>query len=93
MHYVAMMDFIFFTRGAFASSLNAFGYSKFSMVQNLLCIVVFRLLWMNFIYPLHPTPGMVYLSFPVSGVLGILVSGTMLFFVYRRYRQGRLSKI
>ena len=93
MHYIAIVNYIFYARGALTSSLNAFGYSKFSMVQSLLCIVVFRLLWMNFIYPLHPTPSMVYLSFPISGVLGVLVAGTMLLFVYRRYQRGRLSKI
>ena len=56
-------------------------------VVNILCICVFRVIWVWTIFPLNPTPGMVYLSYPISWVLSVLGLGYLYLYSRKKLMQ------
>ncbi len=64
--------------------LRGLGKSTLSTVISLLGSCVFRLLWIYFIFPLHPELWMVYLSYPISWALTALTHFTVSMIVRRR---------
>ena len=84
---------IYCFRGSLRSILNGFGYSKFTMVESLLSIVLFRIVWMSFIYPLNPTLNMANVTYLLSVLDAIAISTPMILYVAHRYKKGYVSKI
>lgn len=91
--FVMQFNVIYCLRGCLRSALNAFGYSKFTMIESLLTIVVFRVFWMSLIYPLNPCLDMAYVTYLISASLAIVTAAPMLAFVYRRYKKGIVTEI
>ncbi|MBQ8719598.1 MAG: MATE family efflux transporter [Clostridia bacterium] len=75
------------------NSLQAFGYSILSMLNNIVAVLGFRIIWMFFVYPQSPTPEMLYLCYPISWSISVLMQIIVLLIVYARYRKGKLVKI
>ena len=81
----------------FVSSLQAFGYSFIPMMNSIITVLVFRLIWLEFIYPpleaIEHTIDNVYLCYTVSWILSLLAHATMFTVIYLRYRKGKVKKI
>ena len=54
-------------------SLRAIGKSFTSMVISLIFVCAFRIFWLYTFYALNPTFSMIYLSYPISWILCIIV--------------------
>ena len=57
----------------FAFTMRALGKSITAMIISLVGICVFRILWVNTIYLLNPTPTMLFLVWPASWVVTIAI--------------------
>ena len=70
----------------FTGFLRGWGYSLLPMISSVLCACVFRMFWASFIFPLEPFNNFLglFMVYPISWILAILVQGTMSFFVSRR---------
>ncbi len=51
-----------------AGALQAFGYTIVQMISNLVGVCAFRIVWMTAIYPVNPTPFMLWICYPISWV-------------------------
>lgn len=77
----------------YSAALNAFGYTSFVMFSNIISTVVFRTIWMQFIYPMNKTYIMIMICYTISW--GIMAVGNTITFsyVYSRYKKGYVRKI
>ena len=71
--------------------MRGMGYSFTPMVANFFCICVFRIVWIYTACKVVNTPEMLYLSWPISWVLNIIVDGVIMAIIYKREKQKLLS--
>lgn len=81
-------------------SMRAFGYSLFPMINSMISVVGFRVVWMAWVYPKLPTVGdptkdifNVYLCYMISWTLSMVVQIVMFSVVYSRYMRGEGKKV
>lgn len=67
------------------SALKAFGYPILTSITNIAFNLGFRVLWMQFIYPLNPQYRMIMLCYTVAWTLNLIFYIIFLFGIYRRY--------
>lgn len=81
----------------FTSTTQALGYSSITMICNLCTDLVFRLVWLWFIYPVldakNRTIVNVYSCYTVSWFIAFVIHTTVFIIVYGRYLRGRVKKI
>ena len=65
-------------------SLRSFNRSVSPMIVTLLSVCVFRVIWIFTFFPKHHTLTSLYISYPISWTLVVLINGTMLFLVCRK---------
>ena len=92
--------FIMATDVTLSSAIRAFGYSWPPMLNSVVTVILFRTVWMNFIYPNMTFVGNpikdifnVYECYIFSWILGMLVQIAIFIFAYRRYMLGKVKKI
>jgi putative MATE family efflux protein len=73
-------------------AMQAFGYSAYQMIVNVLCICGFRIPWMLWIYPLNQNPDlnpiMLYVLYPISFVLVLIVNSIFVSHIMKRLKKG-----
>ena len=69
-------------------AMNAFGYSMYQMIINILFVCGFRIPWIVWIYPLSPTPVMMYAIYPISFALVLVVNSFCVAKLFARLRNG-----
>ena len=82
---------------ACTNAMQAFGYSFIPMMNSILTILVFRLAWMQFIYPpLNEANRNIlnlYICYSFSWTLNMIAQLTMFIIVYSRYKRGKLKEL
>jgi Na+-driven multidrug efflux pump len=73
--------------GWISASLQALGYPAFTTVNNLVCVLGFRIIWMNFIYPLNPVVDMLYICYLTSWSLTTVFGCVVLSVAFKKYKQ------
>lgn len=91
MLYIILPYAIACLNGILSNVIQAFGYSIFSTVNSILCVFVFRMIWMQYVYPLNPTFHVLMQCFLVSWILVALVN--LLFFFYIYYKKFKANKL
>ena len=64
--------------------LRSLGRSVAPMIVTLMSVCVFRIIWIFTVFPKRPTLTSLYLSYPISWSLVVLINGTMLVLVCRK---------
>lgn len=98
MAHVCRFYIICTTYSVFSSALQAFGYSFIPMMNSIITVFGFRMLYLEYIYPvldaIEHTIDNVYLCFTISWTLTLIAHFSVFLFVYIRYRRtGRVRKI
>ena len=75
------------------SAVQSYGYPFLATLSTLLFTLVFRVIWMQWVFPLKPTFFTVMLCFPVSWLFNFLFFVTIVFILSRRYQRGVYRKI
>ena len=85
------------TNSVLSSSVQAFGYPSFPMINSIVTVLLFRVVWMSWIYPnlpLHADPVSnifnLYSCYMVSWTLSLITITVMFFIVYYRYKRGKV---
>ena len=73
--------------GCVGSAVQAFGYPAWSTLNNLLSVLGFRIVWMNFVYNKAPSIDKLYVCYTISWGLTCLIGIVLFVFAYRKYRQ------
>lgn len=91
MNVVLRFYVVYSFRNIIKSSVGGFGYSRLTLIESLISIILFRIVWMSFVYPLNPCMEMAYVTYLISAFVGIFVSGPMLIVVAHRYFKKGIS--
>lgn len=73
-------------------ALQAFGYSLLNSLNSVVFVLVFRVVWMAFVYPQFQTYNCLIACFLVSWCLVMLTNIIMCLVIFRRYRKGLYHK-
>jgi len=93
---------LFYTMAAimniFSSALQAFGYSLITMLSSVFTVFVFRIIWLEYIYPhlevIQHTIDNVYLCYTFSWTLTFIANLIAFLIVFIRYmRTGRVKRL
>lgn len=90
MKFLETTYFIISVYYIFTKIMQAFGYSTVPALLMVLTILGFRVVYLTVVFPLHPTLIVLYLCYPASWLLTLLVQGAMFLYVWKRYRTGKL---
>ena len=92
--------FVMATDSTLGSSIRAFGHTLSPMLNSLVTIVLFRTVWMNFIYPNMTFVGdpvkdifNVYVCYMITWVLSLIGQIAIFVLVYRKYKNGKGKEI
>ena len=87
MQYTTANNWLSAILGWISASLQALGYPAFTTVNNLLCVLGFRIIWMNFVYPLNPVVDMLYICYLVSWSLTTVFGCVVLLVAFKKYNR------
>ena len=92
--YVVLFMFVYAISTLLTSALNAFGYPMLTSITNIAFDFGFRVMWMQFIYPMNPKFTTIMLCYTASWLLNMSFYLVFFCFVYRRYvKKGICKKI
>ena len=92
--YVILFVFLHAISTVLIGALKAFGYPMLTSITNIIFNLGFRVVWMQFIYPLSPKFSTIMLCYTVAWTLNLSFYVIFTFFIYRRYaKTGRCKKI
>ena len=91
--YIILFYWIGALNGIFGNVLQAFGYSVLTSLNSIFSVFIFRVIWMNVVYPLWPTYENVFQCFLVSWCILFTLNISMIIYVFGRYRRGKLQRV
>jgi len=83
--FVVLFVFISAANTVLSHALDAFGYPLFTSISNIAFTLLFRIFWMQLIYPLNPVFDTIMLCFTVSWILNLTLYAVFFTVIYRRY--------
>lgn len=92
MFFIVLFTFVYAISNVLAHSLQAFGYPFFTSISNIAFTLGFRVVWMQFVYPLRPQFSTIMLCFLVSWTLNGILYAIFFAVVYRRYMKKSICK-
>ena len=90
--YVAVFMFIYAFSCILASAMRAFGYPMLTSMTNIAINLGFRVLWMQFIYPIYPKFVTIMQCYTVAWTLNFVFYVLFTIIVYRRYVKKGICK-
>lgn len=85
MLYICLPYFILGLSEVCVGMLRGMGYSFIPMIISIGGICALRVLWIAFIFPLFPVLNTVYLSYPVSWTITLIVQAICLFIIISKF--------
>lgn len=86
MFIVCLPYFLYGMCDVVIGSMRGMGRSVPPMISSLICLCVFRLAWMAAVFPQYPTQTVLYICFPISWLLLLIVNLLCWVFVRNRVR-------
>ena len=93
MFYVSLFTFIYAIFTVLTAAEQAYGYPFMGSVSSIVCTLLFRVVWMNFVYPHNETFAMVMVCFTISWILTLLFKTVSVTIITFRYNKGIYKKI
>lgn len=87
MQYTTAFYWLSATVAWLGSAVQAFGYPTTTTVNNLVSVLGFRIIWMNFVYNKAPSIDRLYVCYTISWGLTGLINIGMFVYAYRKYKQ------
>ncbi len=91
--FICSIYFITAINSTLANAMQAFGYTTVSASISIVTVLVFRFVWMWFIYPRFETIRCLYFCYSCSWSLNLLAATVAFFMIWRVYRQGKLKRL
>ncbi len=94
MMYTLLPQVIAAATGVLSNTVQAFGYSFLSTANSIVSVLLFRIVWMNFIYPQNPTFDMLCRCYLVSWILVLLANIVFVLVLYKlRLKKGKIKSV
>lgn len=85
--YIVLPYFLCGTMDAITGTIRGMGYSIAPAIATVVGVCVFRVGWIQWIFPMHRTLSALYVSYPISWLMTAAVEYGMFLFFFRRLRQ------
>ena len=82
--YTGLPYFLCGIMDCLAGTLRGLGYSTHSAVNSLIGACGFRIIWVNLVLPLHRTTQMLFLCWPLSWLVVIIMHLTVYLFIHKK---------
>lgn len=93
MFFVIYLYFIAGANGVLSNTIQSFGYPIISSICSIVCVLIFRIIWMTFIYPEFPTFYCLNGCFTVSWLLLLLCNIVFTAILFKRYLDGKYKNL
>ena len=94
MMYTLLPHAIAAITGVLANTIQAFGYSIICTINSIVSVLLFRIFWMNVIYPINPTFDMLCRCYLVSWMLVLVVNIIFTLYLYNaKLKKGTIKEI
>jgi len=94
MLYIVIPYVVAAINGLIGNTIQAFGYSIFTTVNSIFTVFVFRMIWMNYVYPLCPTSHVLMRCFLVSWILTAVINYIFFFYLYYgKFKKNKIKKM
>jgi len=98
MKFIMIPQFVSSIFGILVSSMQAFGYSLVPMINSIITVLGFRILWLEAIYPelirhYGRNIDCLYSCYTISWLLSLLVHSLTFAVIYRKYTRGKIKKL
>ncbi len=87
--YLMGASFIVALHGLGKSVLQAFGMNRYQMFSSIMALCVFRALWISFVFPFFNTPEAVFIAYPLSWILVVIIDGVKIIPTLVNYKNGK----
>lgn len=95
--YVLLVYGICVLYNSFVNAMQAFGYSFVPMINSIVTVLIFRLFWLEFIYPVLEAQNSiidnVYMCYTISWTLSLIAHSITFAIIYTRYRRGKIKQV
>lgn len=91
MQYVSAYLWVAALNGSLSAAISAFGYPTMSTLNNLISVLGFRIIWMNFVYNRAPTIDLLYVCYTISWSLTCVIY--IILFIYALIKYQRKEKL
>ena len=85
--YIVLPYFLCGTMDAITGTIRGMGYSIAPAIATVVGVCVFRVGWIQWIFPMHRTLSALYVSYPISWLMTAAVEYGMFLFFFRRLLQ------
>ena len=85
--YTTVTYFLCGLMDLFPGSMRGMGYSLVPMIISVIGTVGFRIVWIGWIFPAHRSLDVLFISYPASWILTIIMQVICFYFVRRRVHQ------
>lgn len=97
MKYLMIPQFVSSVFGIFVNSMQAFGFSFIPMINSIITVLGFRVVWLEWIYPVLTNNygrniEFLYLCYTVSWILSLIVHSITFAIIYTKYKKDKLKK-
>ena len=86
--YLMSASFIVALHALGKSVLQAFGMNRYQMFSSIISLCGFRALWISFVYPVFNTMEAVFIAYPLSWILVVLIDGSRIIPTLKKYKNG-----
>ena len=94
MMYTLLPHAIAAITGVLSNTIQAFGYSIICTINSIVSVLLFRIFWMNVIYPINPTFDMLCRCYLVSWMLVLVVNIIFTLYLYNaKLKKGTIKEI
>lgn len=93
MHHILAFYAIASMSGLYGSALQAFGYPSQPMICGIVFVLVFRVIWMSFVYPSFHSLESLYICYTISWILNDLAHMVCFIIAYRKYCKGYTRRV
>ena len=91
--FVTLVYFIAAINGVLGHAIQSLGYPIISSLSSIFCVLVFRVIWMNLIYPVYQNFICLNACFTVSWTLLLVANIISFAILYSRYKKGKYKFI
>ena len=92
MQYVTAFMWLAALNGSLSSAVQSFGYPTMSTLNNVISVLVFRIIWMNFVYNRAPSIDRLYVCYTISWSIIGVVYVIMFVYAFTKYRRSELQR-
>jgi putative MATE family efflux protein len=93
MFFVTLVYFIAAANGVLSNAIQSFGYPLVSSICSIFCVLIFRIIWMNTVYPAFPNFHCLNACFTVSWILLLLCNIAFSAVFFKRYLKGKYKHL